>query len=323
VADPLDPGRGAHRPDRRGRWHPRVDSPVVIGNPIELLALYFADTRSRQGILARAALGTPDPGEPALADRLAVELVAELRPDGSVRGAAVPTIWRAHELLDLGRDAADPALVTLLTWLMGRQGQPGAYGEGCDKARHAQRICGHWARGFFSPAPVEVRVAPITLPNGKAFRVESAARFAISCLGLRAALRAGLGDRPGPAQHLEGLRLLAEQWTGWNGSFVPDVIVAGLHALALGGPDARATVEQLVGMIAAHQAPDGLWPNADLFATLEALHATGLEAARIAVGRALPALAERQRADGTFGVMAQQERALIALRAFRWANPEA
>ena len=133
-------------------------------------------------------------------------------------------------------------------------------------------------------------MAPITLPNGKAFRVESAARFAISCLGLRAALRAGLGDRPGAQQHLESLDLLAEQWTSWNGYFAPDVIVAGLHALALGGPAARAGVERLVGMIAAHQTPDGLWPNADLFATLEALHATGLEAARTAVGRALPAL---------------------------------
>jgi hypothetical protein len=290
---------------------------------LERLALYFGVVRTRQGILARAALGTPGAGDAALAQELAAAVSAELRPDGTIMGGAVPTIWRAHELLDLGRDATDPALVRLLAWLMGRQGQPGAYGEGCDKARHAQRVCEHWVRGFFSPAPAEVRVAPITLPNGKPFRVESAARFAISCLGLRAALRAGLGDRPGPEQHLESLRLLAEQWTSWNGSFVPDVIVAGLHALALGGPRAVASVEQLVGMIAAHQAPDGLWPNADLFATLEALHATGLEAARAAVGRALPPLAERQRADGTFGAMAQQERALIALRAFRWANPEA
>jgi Arc/MetJ family transcription regulator len=290
---------------------------------LERLALYFGVVRTRQGILARAALGTPAAGDAALAQELAAAMSAELKPDGTIMGGAVPTIWRTHELLDLGRDASDPALVRLLAWLMGRQGQPGAYGEGCDKARHAQRVCEHWARGFFSPAPAEVRVAPITLPNGKAFRVESAARFAISCLGLRAALRAGLGDRSGPAQHLDSLRLLAEQWKSWSGSFVPDVMVAGLHALALAGPTTGASVEQLVGMIAAHQAPDGLWPNADLFATLEALHATGLEAARAAVGRALPALVERQRADGTFGAMAQQERALIALRAFRWANPEA
>ena len=289
---------------------------------LERLALYFGLMPTRQGILARAALGTPGAGDAALVQELAAGMSAELRPDGTIMGGAVPTIWRAHELLDLGRGAADPTLATLLAWLMGRQGLPGAYGEGCDKARHAQRVCDHWVRGFFSPAPTEVRMAPITLPNGKAFRVESAARFAISCLGLRAAFRAGLGDRPGTQQHLESLRLLAEQWTGWNGAFVPDMMVAGLHALALGGPTAQADVERLVAMIAAHQAPDGLWPNADLFATLQALHATGLEAARTAVGRALPALAERQRADGTFGAMAQQERALIALRAFRWADPE-
>jgi hypothetical protein len=295
----------------------------VSPTALERLALYFGVARTRQGILARAALRTPGAGDPALAQELAATMSAELRPDGTIMGGAVPTIWRAHELLDLGRGAADPTLSTLLAWLMGRQGQPGAYGEGCDKARHAQRVCDHWARGFFSPAPTEVRMAPITLPNGKAFRVEAAARFATSCLGLRAAFRAGLGDRPGAQQHLESLRLLAEQWTNWNGSFVPDMMVAGLHALALGGPTARADVERLVAMIAAHQAPDGLWPNADLFATLEALHATGLEAARTAVGRALPALPERQRADGTFGTMAQQERALIALRAFRWADPHA
>jgi hypothetical protein len=290
---------------------------------LERLSLYFGVARTRQGILARAALGTPGEGDGALAQELAAAMSAELRPDGMIMGGAVPTIWRAHELLDLGRGAADPALATLLAWLMSRQGQPGAYGKGCDKARHAQRVCDHWARGFFSPAPTEVRMAPITLPNGKAFRVESAARFAISCLGLRAALRAGLGDRPGPQQHVESLRLLAEQWTSWNGSFVPDMIVAGLHALALGGPAARPEVERLVGLVAAHQAADGLWPNVDIFATLEALHDTGLEAARTAVARALPALVERQRADGTFGMMAQQERALIALRAFWWADPSA
>ena len=289
---------------------------------LERLTLYFGLMPTRQGILARAALGTPGAGDAALVQELAAGMSAELRPDGTIMGGAVPTIWRAHELLDLGRGAADPTLATLLAWLMGRQGLPGAYGEGCDKVRHAQRVCDHWVRGFFSPAPTEVRMAPITLPNGKAFRVESAARFAISCLGLRAAFRAGLGDHPGTQQHLESLRLLAEQWTSWNGSIVPDMMVAGLHALALGGPTVQADVERLVTMIAAQQAPDGLWPNADLFATLEALHATGLEAARTAVGRALPALAERQRADGTFGAMAQQERALIALRAFRWADPE-
>jgi hypothetical protein len=293
---------------------------VVIRNPIELLSLYFAATRSRQGILARAALGIPDPGDSALADRLADELVAELRPDGSVRGAAVSTIWRAHELLDLGRRPDHPAVARVLGWMLERQGKPGAYGEGCDRTRHAQRLCEHCLGGFFSPAPAAERLTPITLPNGKVFRAEPAARFAISCLALRAALRAGHGNRPAVAQHLESLRALAEQWQGWSGFFAPDVIVAGLHALALGGPGCHETVAALVTMVAAHQAPDGVWPNADLFATLEALQATGLPAAHAAVRRAVPALAERQRVDGTLGSTALQERALIALRALLWAE---
>lgn len=289
---------------------------------VERLTLYFGALRTRPGVLARAALGTPGAGDAALAGELAAGLAAELRPDGTVGGGALATIWRAHELLDLGRDRRDPALASILAWLLARQGAPGAYGEGCDKARHGQRTCTHYARGFFSPAPAEVRVAPITLPNGKAFRVEPAARFAISCLGLRAALRAGLASDPGVKQHVESLRLLAEQWTSWSGFFAPDVMVAGLHALALGGPGTEASVASVVEMIRAHQTPDGLWPNADTFALLEALQATGLDAARAAAGRALPPLVERQRVDGSFGAMAQQERALIALRAMLWAAPD-
>ena len=288
--------------------------------PLERLALYFVALRTRQALLARAELGSAEPGDDALAARLARDLAAELRPDGSVGGAAMPTIWRAHELLDLGRAATDPALASLLAWLSSRQGQPGAYGEGCDKTRHAQRVCAHFVRGFYSPAPGEIRVAPITLPNGKAFRVEQSARFAVSCLGLRAALRAGLGEDPGVRLHLESLRLLADQWTVWTGFFAPDAIVAGLHALALGGPAHQPTVARIVSLAVRHQSPEGGWPNADAFATMEALQATGLEPARVAVVRALPTVLERQRGDGSFGAMAQEERALIVLRAMLWAN---
>jgi hypothetical protein len=44
--------------------------------------------------------------------------------------------------------------------------------------------------------------------------------------------------------------------------------------------------------------------------------------AQEAVRRAVPALLSRQRLDGSFGTTAQQERALIALRALLWAEPE-
>jgi hypothetical protein len=287
---------------------------------LERLGLYFSAIRSRPAILARAELGLAAPDDPALASRIGQELSAEVRPDGTVGGAALPTIWRVHELLDLGRGAGDSGLIRALGWVLQRQDAPGAYGEGCDKTRHAQRICEHYLRGFFSPAPAAERVAPITLPTGKVFRAEPAARLAISCLALRAVLRAGLQDRPAVIGHLHSLRLLADGWTDWSGPFAPDVLITGLHALALGGEGYRPVVERLVQVVAAEQHTEGQWDNADLFLVLDALVAAGTPTAHAAVRRAAPVLEERQRADGSFGATAQQERALIGVRALRWAG---
>jgi hypothetical protein len=79
-------------------------------------------------------------------------------------------------------------------------------------------------------------------------------------------------------------------------------------------------VERLVQLIAAQQHTDGHWENADLFLALDALMAAGMPAGRAAVRRAVPALEERQRPDGSFGATAQQERALVGLRALHWAG---
>ncbi|MGN6391797.1 MAG: hypothetical protein ACTHM9_06075 [Gemmatimonadales bacterium] len=285
----------------------------------ERAKVYFGALPTRQGILGRRLLGIQAPTDGDLADTLGRRLASELRPDGSAAGSALATIWRAHELMDLGLEPASPGLAGTLGWILGRQDAPGAYGEGCDKSRHARRACAHWVGGFFSPGPPSERLAPITLPNGKAFRTEPAARFAVSCLALRAVLRAGLAGRPAVKRHLESLRTLADQWTEWSGFFAPDVIVAGVHALARGGTDSRGAVERLVDVVATRQQADGEWPNADLFQTVDALVATSLPAARLAVRRAAPALERRQRADGSFGATAQAERALIAVRALVWA----
>ncbi len=286
---------------------------------IERLGLFFGVEGTRQGVLARAALGSED-REDELVSRLLLALEAEIRADGTVGGEVVHTIWRVHELLDLGRAGGDPAVRRTMTWVLGLQGKRGAFGDGCDKPRHGQRICEHYVRGFFAPAPPEQRLTPITLPHGKVFRAEPAARFAISCLALRGALRTGHEARTAVEQHVASLAALAEQWTGWSGFFAPDVIVAGMHALALAGPAHQAMVERLVQLVAEHQAPDGTWPNADLFHVLEMLRATRHPEAKALIRRTRPALASRQRADGSFGSPAQQERALIALRALLWAD---
>jgi hypothetical protein len=292
----------------------------VTAGALERLALYFGAERTRQGLLARIALGVESPRDPEITRALRADLESDIRPDGSVGGGALPTIWRVHELIDLGRGGGDRAVQAAMRWLMELQGKPGAFGEGCDKARHAQRACEHYVQGFFSPAPATVRLAPVTFPNGKVFRAEPAARYALSCLALRAALRIGSGDHPSVDRHVRSLAVLAGGWTNWNGFFAPDAIVAGMHALAHAGPGQRPIVAGLVALVAKHQDAAGGWPNADLFHTLEALIATGLPEARESVRRAAPALRERQRADGTFGGTAQQERALIGLRALLWGG---
>ena len=287
---------------------------------LEALAAYFAGEQTRQGILARAALGRPAPGDAELTLRLVERTAGELRGDGSIGSAPVTTIWRAHELLDLGAAPGSQPLGPVLRWLLERQGQPGAFGEGCDRERHFRRLCGHFIIGFFAPAPRTQRLAPVTLPNGKVYRAEPAARFALSCLGLRAALRAGHHGRAAVRQHVASLACLSAQWTAWSGYFAPDLIVAALHALSQANGEHREVVERLTGLVAAHQSEDGTWPSADFFHVLECLRSSGTDTAREAVRRAVPALAARQRADGTFGPTAQQERALIGLRAIQWAE---
>jgi hypothetical protein len=299
-----------------------ITAPISAQDAIERLRLYFAPAATRQGVLARQALREPAPGDEQLARRLIDDMRAETRMDGSIAGAVVPTIWRAHELLDLGCRPDEAGMVGVMGWVLQLQGKPGAFSEGCTPPRHAHRACEHFISGFFSPAPVEQRVAPVMLPNGKVFRAEPAARFAISCLALRATLRARLEVRPPIEQHLTSLVQLQEQSEDWNGYFAPDAIIAGVHALAFVTPPHREVLPRLAVILAAKQTEDGTWPNADLFHTLEALHALGTAEARQAVRRAIPALLARQRIDGSFGATAQQERALIALRALLWAEGE-
>ena len=141
-------------------------------------------------------------------------------------------------------------------------------------------------------------------------------------MALRAALRARMEDRPAIRQHLLGLLQLQEQWEEWDGYFSSDAIVAGIHALAFAPEPHRTELPRLAAIVAANQVADGTWSNADLFHTLETLQALGSAEAHAAVRRAVPALLARQRIDGSFGATAQQERALIALRALLWSERE-
>ena len=286
-----------------------------IAAALERLGAFFAGERTRQGILARELLGQALADDEALADRLVRELRAETRIDGSLGGAFLPTVWRANELMDLGHLGDQVGTVRVVGWILAQQEKPGAYGEGCSEDRHPHRVCSHFIGGFFSPAPATERVAPITLPNGKVFRAEGAARFALSCLALRTVLRARQEARPAVDRHVRSLVLLQDAWTDWNGYFAPDMIVAALGPLSLVSPPHREVLPRAARFVADHQAEDGTWPNADFFHVLDGLVMTGTPAGREAIRRAVPALMAMQRPDGSFSGVAQQERALIGLRA--------
>jgi hypothetical protein len=299
-----------------------VQEPSSAREGIERLRLFFAEGTTRQAIIARQVLRQPADDDELLASRLVDDMRAETRMDGSIGGDVVATIWRAHELMDLGCAGDHAGTVRVLGWVLGLQTKPGAFSDGCSAPRHAQRMCEHFISGFFSPAPWEQSFAPVMLPNGKLYRAEPAARFAVSCLALRAALRGRLEHRPQVRHHLLSLIQLHEQWNDWNGYFGPDAIIAGIHALAFASREHQDILPKLSALIAANQLEDGSWQQADLFHTLEALHALRTPEAHAAVRRAVPALLKRQRIDGSFGSTAQQERALIALRCLVWAEME-
>ncbi|TFG53793.1 MAG: hypothetical protein E4H37_02175 [Gemmatimonadales bacterium] len=296
--------------------------PDALATALDRLESYFAKPGNRAAILARHALGRARPTDLGLRDRLVREMRAETRPDGSIGGAVIPTIWRALELMELDHRGDQVGTIRVVGWILNLQGKPGAFGEGCTPARHEHRACNHHVGGFFSPGPSAQRISPVTLPNGAVYHTEEAARFAISCLALRAALRAGQEKRPLVGQHLQSLVDLEELWTEWGGYFAPDMATAALHALAIGPPPYRAALPKAAAFVSAQQAPDGSWPGADLFQAVDALAAAGTAEARAAISRAVPALLAQQQPDGTFGPVASDERALIALQGILLAQRE-
>lgn len=287
---------------------------------LKRLEEFFAPRSSRAAILAREALGRPAPGDEVARAAVIAALQKGLRPDGSVGGAALPTIWRAIELMDLGHSGQEPGTARFITWTLGLAGQPGAFGEGCHPARHEQKACDHYLAGFFAPAPETERVAPITMPCGKTFRAEAQARFAVSCLALRAVVSAGLAGKASVKKHLTSLAVLADVWNDWSGYYAPDLVIAALHPLAISPPVYRGATLKTALFIAENQEPDGTWLGADLFHALESLLVANTPPAKKAIARAVPALIAMQRKDGSFGASAQEERALIGLRAMTgWA----
>ena len=267
---------------RRGRRHPGLAPGCGSADESgarSRLALYFGAEPSRPAILARLALGRPAPRRSATSRwSCAARLAGELRPDGSVRGGlgarrsgGCTSCWTWASRATAARS------VPPLPVARRAPGSERRLRRGMRQATARQRVCEHFLVGFFSPAPPEQRLAPITLPNGKVFRAEPAARFALSCArapGGAPGGRIGTGRRC--VRHLESLAGSPEQWTGWA-SCARARCDRRRHARAGGG---RASLERreprLVaggGGAAGSRTAGG--SDADLFPMLDMLLAAG------------------------------------------------
>ena len=298
-----------------------LDPPVSrVPSPLDRLGRFFERRSTVPGWVARRRLDAAAPDDQLLHRQLVSVIEGRARPDGSIGGAAVPTIDAVTNLLHLGEIGS---VGPHLDWILGLANRPGAFGLGCTAARHPHRLCEHFLGGFFSPAPPTERAAPVAVPNGKVFRTESHARFAVSCLALAALVRGGRVQEPPVERHLDSFGYLLEEWDRWDEHLPPDLAFSALGALGPAPERWRPVTLGLVQVVGQHQLKDGTWPRVDFFHALAGLVAVPDAATLPLLARALPGLLNRQRDDGSFGSVAADERALIGLEVLLRVGPGA
>jgi hypothetical protein len=280
----------------------------------ERLAGFLDRRMTSQGWVARRILERGYASDDTLREQLFGRILTEVKRD---RPGPEPLGWLSalEELINLEGPAS--AISAGLDRLLALVGQPGAFGQGCTTARHTHRVCEHFLGGFFGVAPPSQRVAPISLPNGRTFRVESQARFAVSCWMLRVALIGGRWNDPGVQKHLASFAHLLAEWEAWTDFLAPDLAFGAIGALAMAPDRWRPTLESLVRIVANKQLKDGTWPRVDFFNALDGLCRVNHPLVQPILAGALPGLLQRQRDDGSFGNVAPDERALIGLRVLR------
>jgi hypothetical protein len=284
------------------------------------LAEYFHDRKTRAGVLARRLLGTPAPDDAVLSEHLIRERRLQTRIDGSMDAGLVPTAWGAWELLQLEAPTDQAGVVRTVGFLLGRQEQPGrVFGEGCRPYMHERRLCSHYVGGFFSAAPEEHPVAPLTFPSGVVVSDERGARFAASCFTLRTVMRAGEDRREGVRRHVASLLDMDGLWSWEDDAWSADARLFGFGAIASAPLDLRDRAARAMAGVLERQEPDGSWPGADLFHALDMVLQGPTPDARAAVARAAPP-ACRLLGDEALEDAGGEERALIALRALAVAG---
>ncbi len=280
-----------------------------------------------EAVIARAEAGVARERDAGHARALAEELCSFQLSNGSWGNSLARTseaLLLLHSLTPKPVSEVRSRLSGAIEWMRSREGKAGAFGEGCDKARHDAGLCNHALAGFFSPSLPTTDLSGLTLRIPARFVTDAEARLGVSCVALQSLLRWGYAGPPTQA-HVSSLRKLVSS----DALLVPKrAMIAGfvgaLAALIEGHPrDAsRSAAVNGIGRLLGVQRADGSWPGADTFQVLDLLlraSANGYanEAVDAAIIRAVEMLALVQRNDGSWGRETGPERMLVGWRALR------
>ena len=225
-------------------------------------------------MLARYEIGLATPDDAETRGALVEELESHQRPDGSWAsdvGRTAEALLMLRSLRGYHGDRA--SVVKAHAFIRSRQGKAGRFGEWCGPAWHARHLCHHYVSGFYSPGPPETDFSAYKLANGMEFATEAEARFAISCVALRAMLLSRNLSRD-DYLHLSVIRKVAEM--AWRDEALPignGGVITGLIALAE-APRTEESAEAFRGVLARFtraQRADGSWQGVEPFHTGEFL----------------------------------------------------
>ncbi len=281
-----------------------------------------------EAVIARREAGVPEPSDPRRAAALAATICDRAAPDGSwcsdlIRTAETLLLLREIALVPDARTGETAAAAS--AWLLGRRDKPGRFGEGCDAASHEAGLCEHVMTGLFSAADPAIDLGGTMLATGGRFQSDAAARFAASCLALRALVawnQYDAGLEPGLAAVRSVLmrHAPAAEPLGCAGYVCA---IAAVGAVRDSEPDRVAALSGLA-RLASVQRGDGSWPGVDLFHVLEALTSPSLawhrlDPAEAAIRRAAGMLSLMQGPDGSSGMETGPTRTLAGWRTLRRA----
>jgi hypothetical protein len=298
----------------------------ALTRTLEKLEDALLDAPVLEAVIARREAGVGREQDADHARALADELCRYQAPDGSWAGSLVRTsesVLLLRALLHEPTERATAAASRAGEWIESRADQPGAYGAGCDPARHEAGLCSHAIGGFFSAGPPSENLAGLTLGVPARFGTDADARLGASAIALLALLR---WHRGGPVVDRQVASL--QRMLAGDALAAGDTAVAG-HAAAVGAlveapadESTRSAVEAGLARMMKTQRADGSWPGADTFHVLDVLlradeRGYGSPAIENAIHRAVDMLALLQRADGSWGRETGPERMLVGWRALR------